>query len=167
MTTLRPVAWDTRAIACGSRRMPMLVTSTMVPPPRYRNSRASSIAVCSSTSTQLSRIGLRSRARSSLSMVSSCSHRAPLGRWRIVVRLEGPVESDEQVLVHERGPKLARVDRPPDRHHLPSHVRYVRSHGLLLSRRTHVTMKPILGDRGGESKGWEGPSRLSVAISFG
>ena len=57
---------------------------------------------------------------------------APLRGRRIVVRLVGPVESDEQVLVHQSGPKLVRVDGPPDRHHLASHVRNVRSHGLLL-----------------------------------
>ena len=55
--------------------MPMLVSSTSVPPPRFRNSMASSIAVCSSATNQLSLIGLRARVRSSLSMVSSCSHR--------------------------------------------------------------------------------------------
>ena len=57
----------------------------------------------------------------------------PFRSRRVEVRLEGPVESDEQVLVHQCGPKLVRGYGALNGHHLASHVRYVRSHGLLLS----------------------------------
>ena len=74
-----PVALEILARPIGSRPIPMLVTSTSVPPPNCLYSPTSSMAVWTSSSRPLSRFGLnRCRILPSVSCDTGFSKKAPV-----------------------------------------------------------------------------------------
>ena len=77
---------------------------------------------------------------------------APVGGWRVIVRRNSFIKSDEQVLVHQRGTQFVRVHRAPDRHNLPGHIGHVRAHWSLLAAMPSGTMAMIVIDTGHEIK---------------
>ena len=115
------MALETLERPIGSRPIPMLDTSTSVPPPYCLNSPTSSMAVRTSSSRPLSRFGLnRCRILPSVSWETGFSKKARSLALGDGVDDPGAVEQD--VLVGKRPAKLPGIHQPKHRLHLPGQV---------------------------------------------